>query len=485
MKKKQILAAMNFIDDAHILSAQKWLEKPEKISHLHAGRTLRRVLAVAAAIALLTATLFTTAMAVSEDFRELVFAFFHVEQAQVIPETPVNTEMGVEEMFVEPVIDIGGVIEGRYVHTPVSSRARGGVYLVCTDEVEMRQGSHYDAYYEENGEFIRLEEQRFERDYTLHGWDIHVEFEWAEHNGRVHMTWADANEDFRKPNEAGDASGVLFEMLIRWEDEAGETVGAWYPVLLNLHTGELTDVLAGTGAEGLPHIDNSAISGDHTKMLLGQNREDGYLLYYVDLITKQMHSVNSLSGEEVDACSLIGDKLACWRLVDGYYRAWNIDLNTFERTELFDQVPQLSSESGAKAGIGFLAGFDDLNRWGDMYAGSSFALMVDEGQAVYALDLATGVKTKIEGYVWHPNIQRTPSPDGKKLLLAGGNAGEYFEYVGVLDFEKMTLVEFSREREKDVWEYLAYWFDENTVLISSEVFGDSLCSDYYLYSLKK
>ena len=58
-------------------------------------------------------------------------------------------------MYVEPEkSSIGGVIEGSYVHVPTASYARNGVFTICTDEVEMKQGSHYDAYYEENGDRV-------------------------------------------------------------------------------------------------------------------------------------------------------------------------------------------------------------------------------------------------------------------------------------------------------------------------------------------
>lgn len=482
MNGMYILESMTDIDSAYIASAQKRLDLLSESQYTAPGRrTIRRALVLIAAVIALMAGTLTTAMAVSEDFREMVFRFLHIEQEQIIPEPPVSTELSVENMFVEPKITVGGVIEGKYVHTPVSTAARGGVFLVCTDEVEMKQGSHYDAYYEENGEFIKLEEQLFSRDYTVHGWDIHVEFEWAEHNGKVHMTWVDPNDSFRMPNESGDAASVLFRFHIIWEDEKGENVGSWYPVLLDLHTGGLTDVLAGTGAERLSHIDNSAISADHTKILLGQQTDGGYFLHYVDLSAKKMYSIDELSGEHADSCSLIGKKLACWNLKDGYYKAWNIDLETLERTELFDSVPDAAATPEADAGIVFLMGFDDWSHWGDMYAGSSFALEVDEAQNVYVTDLATGAKTQIEGYVWTPNVQRTPSPDGTRLMLAGGSAGMYFEYVGVLDFANMTFVEFSRSNQTD--EYLAYWFDENTIVICSEIDSESLCSDFYFYSL--
>lgn len=423
-----------------------------------------------------------TAMAVSPDFRELVFRFFHIEQTQVIPDSSIDTDLSVDDMFAEDPIIIGDVIEGNYVHTPVSTHARSGTYIVCTDEVEMRQGSHYDGYYIENGEFIKLEEHTFQQDYTLYGNDLHLEFDWVEYNGAVSITYVEPNDIFRKDNESGNASAALFTLHLTWQDEDGSH-GTSYPVLLNLHTGELTDILAGTDVNKMPRIDKSAISPDHTKLLLGQNTEEGYFLHYVDLINKQVYSIDELSGQHATACSLIDNTLACWSLQEDHYTAWKIDLTTLERAELFTSVLNAAATPESDAGIVFMEGFDSLNRWGDMYIGSRFALGVDEAQSVYVIDLTTGTKAQIDGYTWRDNTQRTPSPDGKKLLLAGGGAvGSDFEYVGVLDFDSMMFAEFSRENELD--EYLAYWFDKDTVIICSEVSSESLCSDYYLYRLR-
>ena len=469
MNPDKLLDAIGMLDDRHFEAEKKNRVIP-----------WRRSLAALIAAVLMVILSVGTALAVSPAFRELVFRFFHIEQEQIIPDSTVSTELSVDDMFVEPKITIGDVIEGKYVHTPDATHARSGIYLVCTDEVEMRQGSHYDAYYEEDGEFIQLEEHTFNRDYVLYGNEFHVEFDWVEYNGSVSMTWVDPDVPFRKENESGDASAALFTFSLRWEED-GTSKGTSYPVLLNLHTGELTDILAGTDANRMHNIDKCAISPDRTKLLLGQSTDEGYSLHYADLAANRLYRVDELSGQHAAACSLIGNTLACWNLTDGSYTAWKIDLNTFERTELFSSKRNAAETPEADAGIVFMEGFDGWNRWGDMYIGSSFALEVDEAQNVYVIDLATGAKTQIEGYTWTPNTQRTPSPDGTKLLLAGGPDGMDFEYVGVLDFGNMTFAEFSRDNTLD--EYLAYWFDEDTIVIRSEVNSESMCSDYYQYSL--
>ena len=484
MNSFEILQAMTEIPNEQILIVRDKLgydRADVPVPALSHQRSFRRALVLIAAVIMIIAATFTTAFAVSPEFRELVFSFFHIEQKQIIPESTVTTPLSADSMFAEPSVTIGEVMEGKYVHTPVATHARNGVYLVCTDEVEMKQGSHYDAYYEENGQFIKLETHTFSRDYQLYGNEIHVEFDWVEHNGSVSMTWVDPEVPFRKENESGDSSAALFMFHITWQDDNSTNNGTWYPVLLNLHTGELTDILSGTEANRMRGIDKCAISPDRTKLLLGQDTEEGYSLFYADLTAKQLYRVDELSGQHATACSLIENTLACWNLDDGKYTAWKIDLTTFERTELFDAVPNAAATPEMDCGIVFMEGFDGWNRWGDMYIGSCFALEVDMEQNVYVIDLATGAKAKIEGYSWIPDTQRTPSPDGNKLLLAGGRDGENFTYVGVLDFEEMTFAEFARDNSLN--EHTAYWFDQNTIVICAEVNIDSMCSDYYLYRL--
>ena len=480
MNSFEILQAMTEIPNDYILSVRDRLGY-DRASAVKYRRPLRRAAALIAAVIIMLTACFTTAFAASPEFRELVFRFFHIEQEEVIPESTVDTELSADDMFAEPSISIGDVIEGKYVHTPVATQAESGVFLVCTDEIETNQGSHYDAYYEENGEFIKLEEHSFCQDYTLMGMDFHVEFDWAAHNENVIVTWSGENDFFRMPGNAGDPTGVLCQFLIISKDEHGSYEESYYPVLLNLHTGVMTDLLAGTGAEKLSHIVNSAISEDRAKLLLCQSTVDGSILYYVDLTAKQMHRLDELSGEPVDACTLIGNTMTCWSQTAGCYSAWTLDLSTFQRTDLFDSVPNAAVTTEADAGIVFLTGFDDWIHEGNMYTGSIFALEVNEAQSISVIDLATGEKMPIEGYIWTPNTQRIPSPDGKKLLLAGGPDGQDFEYVGVLDFGNMTFAEFSRDNPLD--EYLAYWFDGNTIIIRSEVNPNSMCSDYYLYNL--
>lgn len=513
MNSTLLLEAFTDIDNRYILSAQ------ETLGYLHQPRhrTLRSRLILIAAVIALVAASFTTAMAVSPTFREAVFSFFSISQSEIIPELDPFDEIEPDSMEVANAqIDIGGVIEATYVHYPMQSHARNGIFMVCTDEVMMNSGNHYDAYYVEDREFIKLEEHTFSQDYHILGNDIHMEFQWTEHNGEVDFTYVDSEVPFSKQNLAGDATATLFTLSLELPGGSGYTN---YPVLINVRTGELTDICAGTGVEELPGLYQAAISKDLTKLLLVNWDND---LYYVDLIERQLYKVDDLSGEHAEECSLIGNTLTCWVLEGdsieeatlGTYRAWTIDLNTMERRDLFSGMSATAATSydvwsntygvlqdapdawnrisgGMELssltceGLHFIDGFNMTSHWGNMYAGSTFAIEVDASRNVYVIDLATGEKLLIQGFLWpeieYPYIECSPSADGEKLLIYTYNTEGYFGSIGVFDFSKKSYTEFSRQNLGRANEHTIYWFDNDSIIVATS--GESESQDYYIYRL--
>jgi len=76
------------------------------------------------------------------------------------------------------------------------------------------------------------------------------------------------------------------------------------------------------------------------------------------------------------------------------------------------------------------------------------------------------------------------SPDGKRLLISGGEIGLKYEYIGVLDFEKMQYLEFERVNPNEVYEWKPYWFDKDTVIIQATSKDSYYVQDYYVYDIQ-
>lgn len=507
MNAMHLLDALGNVQDAYILSAAQSLGYGAKIQKRRFS--LNRVAACLTAALLFLCLSFGTAMAVSPEFREFIYSFLRIEQPEAVPEhdspipessTPIKEQLSVEQ----EKIRVGAQLEGTYVHTPVASHGRNGLFLICTDEVMMNSGNHYDAYREENGTLVKLEERTFSQDYTILGNDFHVEFSWVDAGGHCVITYVDSDTLWRKQNLSGPLEKTLFTFSCQIP---GAKYLTNYPVLIDLNTGELTDILSGTGAENLDGIYQAAISEDLTRMVLVTQEKE---LYYVDIPGKQLYSVDALSGEHAEECALTDTTLTCWTLEGdsieeaalGTYRIWTIDLKTMVRRDLFQALPATPATSHnvwsetyciredlipGFAGLHFLEGFNMTSHWGNMYSGSDFALEVDENRNVWVIDLATGEKSVIDGFTWpeiqYPKVECIPSPDGQKLLIQWRREMTYYDQIGVLDFAQKTFFTFSRENLNDVNEHTIYWFDHNSILIATT--SHEGITDYYIYRLMK
>ena len=471
MNSEQILSAMNNISSEYILSAQKKLgydsaDLAEKQMQVKGHRSIRGILALAAAVILVLSVCFTTVMAVSPAFRELVFAFFNITETEIIPEN-IPGESTANHMDVEGRINIGGVIEGTYIHFPNMSAIGNGVFKVCTDDVQMNSGSRYDAYYEKDGEFVRLEESTFDQTYHLFGNDVHVKFDWVEYNGSAITTFVESDPPFVKFGGAGDVTSTLMWLQI---DPPGEEAFGYYPVLINIRTGELTDICAGLGVEKLRQIRQAAISEDLTQMIIVD--WDGNI-YYADLVGRKLYALDDLLGQRCAACVLADGMLVAWSENNGSVTVRVFNPDTWESRETYSGRPD------------FISGFDSSIHSSQMYRGTRFALEVDANQDVYVIDFLNGQRSMIDGFKWQQNdevfTECVPSADGNKLLIYSRGPTTYYESIGVLDFANKTYVKFSRENLGSVNEHRAFWFDNNSVAIATS--GDGDTRQYYIYRL--
>ena len=472
MNSKQILSAMNNISSEYILSAQEKLEYDSEdipMSQIQGKgrRTIRRALTLAAAVILILSVGFTTALALNTEFRDLVFTFFNIDEPEIIPEN-VTDEGATNSMEVEEgQINIGGVIEGTYIHFPNMSAVRNGIFTVCTDDVQMNSGSQYDAYYEKDGAFIRLEEKTFDQTYNLFGNDIHVTFDWVEHNGTVATTFIESEAPFVKFSGAGDVTSTLMWLQI---DPPGEEVFGYYPVLINVRTGELTDICAGLGIENLRQIRQAAISDDLTQMLIVDWDRN---IYYTDLVGRKLYAVDDLLGQKCAACALVDGMLVAWSENYGTVTVRVFDPATWESRETYTGQPD------------FISGFDSTIHSGQMYRGTRFAIETDANQNVYVIDLLNGQRAILNDFTWNQGTdvytECVPSADGTKLLIYSRGKTTYYATIGVLDFTGQTYIAFSRENVGAVNEHAVYWNDNDSIII--ETGGADQTKQYYLYRL--
>ena len=292
-----------------------FLEETERRLH---GKKRRRVGMYLLAAVLIVLLCFSSAVALDADFRQRVLSLFQVKEV-----VPTQTSQAVT---------LADGLQADYVFVPAYARTEGGMFIVCTDEVEMKQGSHYAAYAYENGQLVLQENHRFDQTYTVQGKTCHLMFDWAEHDGRAAITWAlTADEQRRMGGEEN------------WRLEGGLTtqyrvkLGNW-PVTIDLRTGALTDPLAGYDTSQFPEDAFVETWPDEQGrcLLVQLVSTSPYRLtrYYFD--GTDVTPLAQLCGGEPSHAYLTGNMLVYWQWEDdapppGALSAWRIDLDTMER----------------------------------------------------------------------------------------------------------------------------------------------------------
>ena len=370
---------------------------------------------------------------------------------------------------VTPLVSPAAVISQQYQEKPLKALNGCGVFLLCTDPVEMQQGSHYDAYVpDEDGQLKLLENKLFNNAYSLGSGRYHFNFNWAENRGTKLLTYCaeDMNGSMLYFSDIGSKSLFLLKDHLSSD---GSTVYDYYPVMLDFAKEELEDILSGSKLNNISKISNAALSDDGSGLLLAQ---EGGALYYCDTASGSMYSLDELSGEPVKACALTEDKIICWNQSSslsgagdlGDYHFWYIDLNNFQRAEM----PELQTD-GETAPLRFahLAGFDSALRNSSMFSGSPYALCTSGDGSVYILDMDNWSLSYLSGYTMPAsNLTCSGSLDGQRLLLEDiGNNSAY-----VIDYSSCTLLRLNVQDAESL-----SWFDFDTVL---EQPGDG---NFYLY----
>ena len=368
-----------------------------------------------------------------------------------------------------PLIKASAVVPEIYKDKQLRPVENCGMFQLCADPVEMNPGSHYDAFaVNADGALEQLEETQFNNAYTLDGNRYHLSFDWAEHDGVRTATYVPADMEASMLTLSDQGSKNLF--LLRWHIGEDDTVYSYYPVLLDLKSGELTDLLANCRLGSLSHICNAAFSPDHSGLLLAR---EGGAIYYCDLKTSTIYSLDELSGEPVKACTVTGDRIICWSQggegsgVLGDYHFWSISLSNFKRQEM--PALQTDVDTGSLR-FAHLAGFDSQLRQGSMFSGSCYALCTDGSGQTYVLDMEEWNLRAVEGYTLPAsNLSSTDNLNDQRLLLKDIGSNK----AAVLDYRDCTMVRLDIQNAERL-----IWFNSNMVL---EQPGDG---NFYLYDLK-
>lgn len=424
-----------------------------------AGRTRRLWTALAAAALLLAATL-GTALAASESFRAVVFSFFRLGTAEKVPVCLETTEEGDAVWLGSRTLEDAVTVD--YLRIGENCDYENGILCCWQDEARMEPAFYAAA---DEG-LVALPARHLETEVTWAGETFPINLQWAvwEDTLRVQAFGKQPGNDLYWDVSylEGRADAVLLRLSRGRGADYRETA-----LLLDLESGEVTDLFAGTGAEELTDVVEITLNRSLTRAIL--SCENGERLYLCDLEGKSTRAVEEVLGRPADGVWFAAEDVLGWYTMDEDYRydCFVTDLSGGTAALRFSGRPAYQREQAE----------------GVVFLGGRYVLEVVADRSVAVLDLLAGSRTPIQGFAYPEGDSRTrPSPGEDKLLfltMEMDGEGLGISELTVLDLRRGTAVGLGRTGYDARHEVSVSWFDSERVVIrAAEADGGQLLSLY-------
>ena len=287
-----------------------------------------------------------------------------------------------------------------------------GIVMKCLDVQAMNRGTHYAAYTVENGELVELERHTVSQDYELNGVTYPLDFEWCMNDGQLILPYTGENYPIAEYRYRA-APERVFVPLYR------KDINSLYPVMLNLLTGEVTDVLSGVELENIQNI-NVSPSGNHLLLMCSSDAlcEDVTVWHY-DIAEKTLTDITDISPHKMGG-TFVSDNIICV-CEDGIIRRCNLE--TGELEELYN-----ANTSG-----------ENVRMFGSSMTAGRYVLFYSPGR-LFAVDVIDGAVLDIGAVQSEPYSVCYSIYEDKALLMFYD--GTTVTGLSVVDFEAQTLSEY-------------------------------------------
>lgn len=287
-----------------------------------------------------------------------------------------------------------------------------GIVMKCLDVQAMNRGTHYAAYTVENSELVELERHTVSQDYELNGVTYPLDFEWCMNDGQLILPYTGENYPIAEYRYRA-APERVFVPLYR------KNINSRYPVMLNLLTGEVTDVLSGVELENIQNI-NVSPSGNHLLLMCSSDAlcEDVTVWHY-DIAEKTLTDITDISPHKMGG-TFVSDNIICV-CEDGIIRRCNLE--TGELEELYN-----ANTSG-----------ENVRMFGSSMTAGRYVLLYSPGR-LFAVDVIDGAVLDIGAVQSEPYSVCYSIYEDKALLKFYD--GETVTGLSVVDFEAQTLSEY-------------------------------------------
>lgn len=290
MKTKRLLAALGQLDEQYIEEAA---DRP----HERKRRNWIRRGAAAAAIMLILVGTVGTAMALSPEFFQRVLAFFHMEQAETVPD-----HNGEGSAITQS--DIGGLVKAEYVRLESSHYASGYGTLYQVDREENGTIRAVRFWAVEDGALLALDTQKHSFTTMWQSKTYQGDIYWCAYDGEISLYSSGISDVSGSEWYAAPIPGRMDAIWLYLSQ--GSQSDYWaYPVLYHLDTGEAEDVLRGTGVEELSLAYDYQWSGDLSKVIVtcrSAAAPEKACVYFCDVLAKELSELQDLTGSAKCRC---------------------------------------------------------------------------------------------------------------------------------------------------------------------------------------
>ena len=239
-----LLDTLGAIDDTYLRSAQNALGYS---FDARARKPLARKATICIAAALAALLMTTAALAANEEFREFVFSIFHIEITETVPG---STNILVPDGSLEQIggTELGGAVTAYYFKGKGVIIPAGG--LLYSETYDGTERSFYDV---DAGGLVPLPTTRAEFPYSFRGTDFTIKFDYAVHQEELYFSISPENLDddpYRYGWHMCRAGTATDEAWLILPYPTSDDYGM-YPLLLDIRTNQVTDVLAGLPLDGI------------------------------------------------------------------------------------------------------------------------------------------------------------------------------------------------------------------------------------------
>lgn len=407
------------------------------------ARPLKRALAGTLAAVLVLASLTGIAMAASPEIRRAVLSFFHIGEVERIPAEADTPGAG-------PITgtDIGGRVTAWYLTLDSDEYAefRNGVRLDGDGNVERFVLCDFEG---DELTITEMEPKRTEFSVTWRGIDYDCTASWCVRDrqalvrGEGRVPGMDADWSFDSIPGRSDAA-------LLYVSQSSQLEYRCYPYLCELETGEITDVLAGTGINALEYPYQYIWSDSMNRLFV--TTHEPRRTYYCDIARGLLIPLDELVDRDALWGVFIdeGTAVITNSMPSETYSAWVLDLDSLAHRQTLSDAPANNGPGNA----------------GTELLGGRYCIYTSQTGASTVIDLVTGEDKSIEGFVNRGSFLA----NGSRLLYFYPDEeaeGLSIASLGVIDMSTGVLTAFDRSGYEDMEGVSVSWLDDERVILES------------------